>query len=410
LDKLILLIAAVISTSLTYAESKPISTNVCEITKNPNQFDNKFVQIRATLTGNFEISAIRDPEHDDCGSLWFTFPGSGPEASVSISTLTPTQPRPIVRLNQNSQFRHFQKMSQAKMYAREQNSLCMDCTRYNVSATMTGLVEYAGPSLGFGHMNGFPVQFVLQSIQESSVKDLASQYGTNYSTSPIRFPTGYISGRLLGPEGQAISDGDLNIYSATDPEAHIENDSATTDSKGRFQFAVPPGKYIIGFNTFWHPSPNFPFSPTYFPGTQQRSNAGVIEIADREHKHGLIIHLPKPLKPRDFPVLVLWTNKNPVADANVWLSEKTDPTSVIGISVSHTNKDGRFDLIGFEGIDYIVHADKYGGLTQVSCAKNLLFHAMDAIPSRITLSLSIRDFNICKDIDFEVPEEDKTVK
>jgi hypothetical protein len=34
----------------------------------------------------------------------------------------------------------------------------------------------------------------------------------------------------------------------------------------------------------------------------------------------------------------------------VWLSPKDDPTMVVGTSVSHTTKDGTFDLIGFEGI------------------------------------------------------------
>ena len=255
-------------------------------------------------------------------------------------------------------------------------------------------------------MNGFPVQFVLQSVEETSAKDLADRYSSDFSPASVRFPTGYISGRLIGPDGGPIADGDLTVYSAVDHDAHIENDSATTDDKGRFKFSLPPGRYVIGFNTFWPPSPKFPFPPTYFPSSQEISSAGVVEIADREHKRDLIIHLPKALVPRKFSVLVLWPNEKPVADANVWLSEKNDPTAVVGTSVSHTAIDGTFDLAGFEGLDYIVHADKYGGLAQVSCAKNLLIRASDSVPQRVTLHLTITDFNVCKNIDFEVPAED----
>jgi hypothetical protein len=125
------------------------------------------------------------------------------------------------------------------MYSKEERSTCVDCHRYEVTAMMIGLIEFAGPGLGFGHMNGFPVQFVLQSIERISSKDLAPNYKTaDFSTTPIRFPTGYLTGTLFGPDGRPIANGDLYIYSAADPSATIDNDSATTDEKGRFKFAV----------------------------------------------------------------------------------------------------------------------------------------------------------------------------
>jgi hypothetical protein len=106
----------------------------------------------------------------------------------------PTQPRPTLTLKKDDAFRRFQALVDAKMYPRARKNLCIGCSRYEVSATMTGLVEFAGPGHGFGHMNGFPVQSVLQSIKETSVKDLASRYSAaDFSTKPIRFPTGYIS-------------------------------------------------------------------------------------------------------------------------------------------------------------------------------------------------------------------------
>jgi hypothetical protein len=384
------------------AELIPARTTVCDVTKNPENFDNKTVRLRATLAGNFEISSIRDPSHDDCGSIWFTYAGSGPAASVSISTLTPDAPRPAVQLKRDKAFQHFERMVAAKMYARNRNNVCMDCSRYEVSATMTGLVEYAGPNKGFGHLNGFPVQFVLESIEATSVNDLASRYkASDFSTTPVRFPTGYISGVLRSADGTPVDGGDLTVYSATDPDAHIEDDSATTDEKGRFRFALPPGKYVIGFNTFWPPSPKFPYAATYYPATQERSRATVVEIGDHQHRSGLVILLPKPLTPRVVPIKVQWPDGSSVDDANVWLSPKNDPTMVVGTSVSHTSKDGTFDLIGFEGFDYILRADKYGGLARVSCIKPILIRATQPLSDRIALSLNVTEFHTCTDSAFE---------
>jgi len=387
-------------------QDKVVSATICEVVKNPADFDNKLVRLKATLAGNFEISAIRDPVDKDCESIWFTYPGSGPAAYVSFSTGGPAQPRPAVQLKKDNQFRQFQKFVDAKMYPRQQNTLCIDCARYEVTAVMVGLVEYAGPGRGFGHLNSFPVQFVLHSIEKTSVKDLAPNYSAaDYSTKPIRFPTGYLTGTLVGPDGRPISDGDVNIYSTDDPPMHIEEDSATTDEKGRFKFAVPPGNYIIGFNTFWPPSPKAPYPPTYYPSTQQRTTAKVVSVVDKQHVNNLVLKLSQPLTAHIIPVKVLWPDGKPVAEANVWLSQVSDPTAVVGMSVSHTSTDGTFDLTGFEGIDYILHADKYAGLANVSCAKNLLVRAAQSIPARIQLSLTITDFHICKNIDFDVPTE-----
>ena len=383
---------------------------ICEISRNPSLFDNKIVRIRATLTGNFEISAIRDPGNEECGSLWFTYPGSGPSAFVSFNGLTPMRNRPTIILRRDGRFKHFQKMVSAEMYPKRRGVGCMGCSRYGVSATMVGLVEFAGASGGFGHLNGFPVQFVLQSVEGASVKDLAVNYDPNdFATTKTRFPTGYISGTLRGPNGELIRDADLEVYQAENPEAHIEDDSATTDDRGRFRFAVPPGRYIVGFNTFWTPSQKFPYPPTYYPGTEERPKAGVIEVEDEAHIRHIDVRVPRTLTPRKIGVLVLWPNGAPVADANVWLSPKTEPTLVVGISVSHTNTEGKFDLTGFEGTDYLLHANKYGGLARVSCAKSILIPSSRPIEERITMRLSITDFNICKNADFDVPPDVQSV-
>jgi len=387
------------------AKEKVIATTVCDVSKDPSAFDNKFVRLKATLAGNFEMSLIVDPDNEHCRSLWFTYPGGAPATYTSVSIGGPEPPRPSVQLNKDRKFLQFQRYVDAEMYPTHRGWGCTPrCVRYEVTAVMVGLVEFGKPGHQFGHMNAFPAQFVLQSIEQSSVKDLSANYdAANFATKPTRFPTGYLSGTLIGPAGRPVPDADLNIYSANDPPIHIEEDSATSDARGRFKFSVPPGDYVIGFNTFWVPSPKNPFPPTYYPSTQQRSSAKIVSVADNQHVRNLVLTLPQPLSPRRFRVKILWPDGKPVGDANVWLSQVSEPTAVVGISVSHTGTDGTFDLIGFEGTDYILHASKYSGLARVSCAPNALIRASEPVALPIQLSLTITDFGICNNTDFEVP-------
>jgi hypothetical protein len=398
--------SAAMQAHVARAQTNVIATTVCAVAKDPAAFNNKFVRFRATLTGNWEVSAIGDPDGRRCGGLWFTYPGSGPVAYTSLNALLPNQPRPPVHLKEDSKFTEFQKLVDARMYPRRRDMGCRDCKRYEVTAVMTGLVEYAGRGKGFGHMNMFPAQFVLQSVIQTSVKDIAFRYNAkDFSTTPVRFPTGYIEGKLFGPDGHPIADGDLEVHSATHPAVYIDDNTATTDENGTFKFAVPPGKYVFGFNTFWTPSPKFPYPPTYYPSARRRSAAKVIEVSDRQHVSGLVFRLGKQLVPRKIPIKVVWPDGKPVDDANVWLSPRNDPVAVVGISVSHTASDGTFTLIGFEGGDYILHADKYAGLGHVSCAKTILVRAGRQTLSPIQLPLAITDYNACKDSEDKVPTD-----
>ncbi len=399
-----------VQTLAARAKDKPISTTVCEVTKNPTAFDNKIVRFRATYVGNFEISSIRDPERNDCDRLSFTYPG-GHSLGVSL-TLGPAEPRPTVHLKEDEQFHRFQRLLDANMYARHENMICMDCKRYEVTAIMTGLVEFAGKGLGFGHMNMFSTQFVLQSIERTSVRDLAPKYkASEFSTTPIRFPTGYITGTLIGPDDQPVVNTDVDIYPAIrrDPERKFESriSYATTDDKGHFRFEVRPGGYILGFNTFWVPSPDVPFPPTYFPSTAERSSARVLTVVDKREVGGLVFKLSQPLVPRTISVRVVWPEGTPVADANVWLSQVSVPDEVAGPNhgVSHTAADGSYDLVGFEGVDYVLHADKYAGLGRVTCAKALVLRGNEPVPAPISLALTITDFSACQKSDYEVPTD-----
>jgi hypothetical protein len=110
-------------------------------------------------------------------------------------------------------------------------------------------------------------------------------------------------------------------------------------------------------------------------------------VRDREDLR-VDIRIETRLTTRTVPVKVVWPDGKPVDEASVWLSEAARPDDVVGDSVSHTGPNGEFDLIGLEGIDYVVHADIYVKPSYTPhCADNALAPASNPPTERITLTL-----------------------
>jgi len=176
--RLLFCCAAVLLTSLAKANAvPPVSTTVCEIVKSPASFNNRFVRVRATVLSGFEMSALRDPEIEDCRGIWFEYSEASRRGFAEG------------HLSEDRSFKKFQEALSAVIYPRLQGHYCMGCPRYEVTAVLTGLIQYAATGLGFGHLNGSRIQFVLESVQEISLKDLAVNYDRNeFSTEPVKFP------------------------------------------------------------------------------------------------------------------------------------------------------------------------------------------------------------------------------
>ena len=280
----------------------------------------------------------------------------------------------------------------------------MDCHRYEISATMTGRIDYAGEGNGFGHMNMFAVRLVLASVSDVAGRDISSRYDSNeFSVKKIRFPTGELHGIVLNPEGKAIEGAEVSVHPISEKHPPIDEDTDWTDEKGRFKLSLPPGSYLLGLNLDTPASPAFPFPATFFPGTTNEKKAQVIEVGDRQTQT-VKLRLVSRLKPRKVPVKVVWPDGSPVEGANVDLKEVSNPTAVVGSSVSHTDKDGMFDLIGFEGIDYVIHADIYKPSYKESCAANIIFRSRDNVEGTIEMILN-KTGEFCKQSELS-PEGD----
>ena len=333
------------------------STSVCEVTANPASFDGKIVSLRATVLSGFEVFAIKAPEND-CGGMWLAYNEGGPVASTSLGVSRPL--RDPITLLKDGNFKRFQSLLNAEMHPRTRDSMCIACNRYEVSATMVGRVDYAGKQAGYGHMNGYKLQFELMSVSEITAKDLSARYDSaKFSAGRVHLPTGYIEGRLISPNGKRYEDIWVTATRAGADNEFQSTGDADTDKRGRFKISVPPGEYVVGVNVIRPASEPFPFRTTYAPAAWSYSSARVYPVADGQHVRA-DIHLSAPLSPRSIPVKVQWPDGRPVEDANVWLTEAAgDANIVVGTAVSHTGPDGTFTLKGVAETDYLVHADIY---------------------------------------------------
>jgi hypothetical protein len=300
-------------------ESKPTPTptSICDVSRNPAFFDGKVVSLRATVASGFEVFVIRSPD-EDCGGMWLEYSEGGPTASTSIAVSR--QPRAPVTVLKDRNFKRFQSLLSAEMHPRTRETMCMDCRRYEVSATMVGRVDYAGEQMGYRHMNSYKLQFELISVSDVTGKDLSSRYDSKeFSAEPIRLPTGYIEGKLVSPDGKRYEDIWVSATRTDAENEFIGTGDADTDKNGHFKISVPPGEYVVGVNVIRPASEPFPFRRTYAPSAHSFEAAGVYKVADGEHAKADIL-LDDPLEPRSIPVVVQWPDGRPVEDANVWLT------------------------------------------------------------------------------------------
>ena len=373
----------------------PLDTKVCDVVAKPDKFDGKFVRLRATIASGFEVFAIGDP-HEDCQWIWLTYPGGGPSASVSFGELTPSVRRPDVKLRQDADFKKLESLLTAEMYPRDRGSICQDCKRFKVTAMLTGRIDVAPKGRGFGHLNGYPMQLVLASVTEVSAEDLSSKYDQKlFSTDPVRFPTGYLTGKVTDPEGKPVWGVRVTAIPTDRTPGYLGEFMNSTDQNGRFRIDVPPGDYIVGCNLTSPPSSAFPFAATYSPGSTEREQAKQLTVSDKQNISA-DIRVPTRLTQRKIPVKVVWKDGRVVPDANVWIAEESQPGRVVGDSVSHTGVDGTFDLIGFEGISYILHANIYVKPGYVPyCAEKRFIRSTELTTERIVMTLT-RTGNICR--------------
>lgn len=101
----------------------------------------------------------------------------------------------------------------------------------------------------------------------------------------------------------------------------------------------------------------------FYPGTFDRGQATTIEVGRGEKLTDYTFTLPEKLKAHTIKGVVQYADGKPAVQAHVllWVADKTTPnvyrTEDIG-STCYTDQQGRFELVGFAGNTYTLHADE----------------------------------------------------
>ena len=188
-----LLSIALFCTFAISVHAQAVDATVCDILEKPQSFNGKIVRIKGTVSSGFDEFVIKA---EDCkhhiDSIWLSYPEgtkakSGPAALLQLQPARNfTEPlhrliaRPVT-LDKSKDFKQFDSMLAT---AYKGGGVCLGCTKYEVSATLTGRLDFAAPALqrdasgkiiaisGFGNLNAWPTRLVLQSVSDIALHEI----------------------------------------------------------------------------------------------------------------------------------------------------------------------------------------------------------------------------------------------
>jgi hypothetical protein len=374
------------------AAAPVLDTTVCEITEHPLDFEGKMVRVKAHIVTRFKSRVIEDADKPCSRVMRLTYSTeAAPASSFVPGPDTPAKDLPRPTLIDDDQFKLFKKYLAARMYPTSEGAPCSPCDRYEISATLTGMVNFpVSAKSNPDSRNPRERLFFLQSLAGVTARDLSATYDPKkYSTEPPAFSRGYVSGRLLGPDGKPLPYKDVQIFSTEAVPDSIKGTHQLTDDQGQFNFEVAPGQYIVAINLYTGPSKELPYGTTYLPGTTNVISATMIQLQAGQHVEHLTLQLSaaQRLRERKFSGKVEWPDGRAATDVAVWLNEDEHHQLLMKGPAGHTDAAGNFTLIGFEGRDYFLHANVNLAGKSV-CAKKLRLNST-APPDAIDLKLSV---------------------
>lgn len=400
MKKALLLGISVVLSTLAGAQTMPLRTTICDIAANAKKISGRMVTVRAKIINGFEVFAIEDPS-GGCGIMWLEYAGGGPEAMFSWGNRMPPRHQAPVELQRDAEFNKFAELLAARMYPRDRGTICMNCNRYQVTATMTGRVEVATKGTGFGHLNRYYLLFKLQSVSDADGKDLSGKYDSAiFSSTPVQFPTGYFKGVVRSPNGDPIKYIPVMAIRPEGVPLYMKEFMSVTDDEGKFQFGVPPGSYILGVNTSFPFITKFPFPPTYFPAATEPTAATVLKIEDGQTIEANVNILRAAVR-RDVTIHVEWPDGKPAAGVLVHLRDAwSDMPIDIGGDKYYTNEHGRRTLPAFEGVAYTAYAERdvlHHGSRKHFCAQPASIDATGTA-RKIVLKLNMKGTEVCQNL------------
>lgn len=166
---------------------------------------------------------------------------------------------------------------------------------------------------------------------------------------------GRINGRLLDAQGRPLKNKSVELLPFGRDGKLLRGLWTHTDDDGSFKHTkLPPGRYVLGVNTFDAPDDDMPYGKTFYPSTTEQSAAEVFTLGEGQHLSGIEFRLPAALVPREITGTVSWPDGRPAAGAEVSLEEvASGRLAKWGLKA---DRRGRFKLQGYDGLLYRVEA------------------------------------------------------
>jgi len=173
-----------------------------------------------------------------------------------------------------------------------------------------------------------------------------------------------ISGTVYDENGQPVGGQFVVVVTKVDEDKTLvskaKSNKVYTKKSGGYTFdSLPSGKYVIGVNLFEAPSKNTPYSPMYYPNTQDIAKASVVEVREGDQLK-VDLHLLPRMKERVISGIVL-AEDGPAAKVRVYLRDVKEPGGPIFGLEAETDALGRFAIRCFIGQEYLISGYKFEG-------------------------------------------------
>jgi hypothetical protein len=166
-----------------------------------------------------------------------------------------------------------------------------------------------------------------------------------------------IQGQLLRSDGRPLAYTEIELV-PTGSE-HIINDSrliGVSSLNGKFSFFdVPPGSYTLSINFDDKPTALSPYDTYFYPGTNSRTDAEVLQITNSTRIRGLQFKLVSALVGKRITGTVTWEDGSPAREAMIGCRD-LEYDRAFSFPCTRTDANGRFSAEGFVGRKYQIGA------------------------------------------------------
>jgi hypothetical protein len=176
--------------------------------------------------------------------------------------------------------------------------------------------------------------------------------GACYEFNVDALPTGHIQGTVLDPDGKPLRLASVELFRAGTYDGSRSGLWTFQGSKGLFDFDhIGPGKYLIVYNRVNRMDPNSPFPRTFYPGTENLSDAQLIEVKESEELKGVTFTVKDAFPTRKLRVHLAWKDGKPPGSVFVMAKgDKGDNPSAEKV------EDGVYDFTLLQAAHYTISA------------------------------------------------------